>query len=259
MKPLFFGPRRELFGCFHEPTAATENPVGVLLSYPFFGEYVQQHRLYNRIAERLAERGVGVLRFDWFGTGDSAGDLDDANVDRWRADLRWVAAWLRRQLGGSRIAVMGSRMGAVLAHEFAVEDGDVVASALWDPVRHGLHYLGELAVADAKGLGGHLAGYPADPGRTELLGFSMPDGLRDEIAELSLSGEVRPDHDVLVVGSRERLIAVGDTLGQGQPHVEHFEAEFPDGWLAPEDGIYDVLVPVRPMRATVDWLERRLR
>ena len=43
------------------------------------------HRTFRRLAEELAEAGIVALRFDYDGTGDSAGLQDDP--DR-------VAAWL---------------------------------------------------------------------------------------------------------------------------------------------------------------------
>jgi uncharacterized protein len=85
--PLRFGsPQRELFGMLHRPERGTTG-TGVLVCNPFGQEAVRSHRLFRVMAERLARSGRSVMRFDYFGTGDSAGDEDDADLDAWQHDI----------------------------------------------------------------------------------------------------------------------------------------------------------------------------
>lgn len=254
MRPFFFGPDRGLFGCYH-PAGADAAPAaaGVVMCNALFGEYVQQHRLYNRLAERLAGLGVPTLRFDWYGTGDSAGDLDGTDLDRWRADLAAAMTWLRRQARLAPVVLVGARIGATLASAAARDDADVPGLALWEPVSNGADYLAELTAEHEKGLGRYLAGTPKEPGRTELLGFTVPDPLLAELAALRLAAP-RAETATLVVGGAASVAAARSVLDPAAAPVRYDETTFPPGWLQPEEAIYDVLVPAVAMRATADWI-----
>src|SRR4029077_15654840 len=49
------------------------------------------------ISERLTDAGIGVLRFDFTGLGDSEGDFANTTFSSNVADLVAAAAWLRRE------------------------------------------------------------------------------------------------------------------------------------------------------------------
>jgi len=62
-----------LHGILHEPDPGTARGACVLLLSPGIKGRVGPHRLYLKIAERLAPLGFHVLRFDYHGLGDSEG------------------------------------------------------------------------------------------------------------------------------------------------------------------------------------------
>src|ERR1700692_718420 len=66
MKPIVFGGR---FGWLHPGNGDR----GVVLCNSFGHEYVWTHKGMRRLADELSARGIWVLRFDYRGTGDSAG------------------------------------------------------------------------------------------------------------------------------------------------------------------------------------------
>ena len=87
-EPLFFGPRaRPLFGWLHRPAASAAPPLGLVVCNPFGYEAICAHRSLRHFAEAAAAAGVPALRFDYDGTGDSAGD--DRDPDRLAA---WIAS-----------------------------------------------------------------------------------------------------------------------------------------------------------------------
>ena len=53
---------------------------------PYGQEAIRTHRLMRVAADRLARQGVDVLRFDFFGTGDSPGTDEQADISGWTAD-----------------------------------------------------------------------------------------------------------------------------------------------------------------------------
>jgi alpha/beta superfamily hydrolase len=73
--PIWFGPTDlPLFGWLHLPQEAN---AGVVLCRPIGLEALSAYRTYRCLAEKLADKGVVTLQFDYTGTGDSAGDPAD--------------------------------------------------------------------------------------------------------------------------------------------------------------------------------------
>jgi pimeloyl-ACP methyl ester carboxylesterase len=76
------------------------------------------------------------MRFDYGGTGDSAGDGGRVSLREWTADLATAIEEVRRRSGMSRVALVGQRLGASLAWSAATQRGDVDLLVLWDPIVH---------------------------------------------------------------------------------------------------------------------------
>src|SRR6186713_2664117 len=86
--PGFFGPpNRRLYGCAHPPSDGTEREMAAVLCNPLGLEYAYSHRAFLHLAGRLAGQGFQVGRFEYFGTGDSAGDDQDASLSGWIGDI----------------------------------------------------------------------------------------------------------------------------------------------------------------------------
>jgi len=129
------------FGVFH-PGASTR---GVVLCGPIGHEADYAHRAWRTLAQRLAERGLAVLRFDYDGTGDALNeDLSPHRVEAWRASVRHAVAWLKADAAVSEVALVGLRFGAVLTAGCAEEVGGVEALALLAPLASGRAYQREL-------------------------------------------------------------------------------------------------------------------
>ena len=138
----WFGPEeRPLLGWVSAAPEARAS--GVLVAPPVGYPYVTSHRALRQLAEGLAADGHVVLRFDYDGTGDSAGDARDADrVAAWRASLHAAAAELR-SLGCARLTIVGVRLGGTFALLDGVELGaDAVVA--WLPVTSGRRYAKEL-------------------------------------------------------------------------------------------------------------------
>jgi putative redox protein len=68
----------------------------------------------RRVGQALAERGVGVLRFDFTGLGSSAGDFANTDFSSNVDDLVAAADWLRREHAAPQILVGHSLGGAAV-------------------------------------------------------------------------------------------------------------------------------------------------
>lgn len=138
----WFGPdARPLAGWWTSPERPSRD--GVVIAAPLGYEYWSTHRSLRTLAEALARSGWNALRFDWDGTGDSAGDAGDPDrMAAWRASLA-EAVKAMRAAGVERIALVGLRFGATLALLDAAALGinEVIACA---PVTSGKRWLREL-------------------------------------------------------------------------------------------------------------------
>src|SRR5215211_1646058 len=88
MIPVTF-PNRDghaLAGMLHEPNVRGTRRSGVILLSPGIKSRVAPHRLYCKLAAAIAANGFPVLRFDFYGLGDSQGSLAETQVaDVYRA------------------------------------------------------------------------------------------------------------------------------------------------------------------------------
>lgn len=200
---FFFGaPESPLYGCLHEPSTGAAPGAGVVLCYPIGHEYLNAHRSFAQLAARLAGAGFAALRFDYAGTGDSAGDAAQMSVERWIADIRTAVREVRASCGVERVSLVGLRLGALLAMHAAQPGAHSVA--LWDPVVRGRDYLEELerlheetlryAYVTPERAGGAQA-------VDEFLGFPLPENARVAIEALDLDRERQITPRLLVIES----------------------------------------------------------
>jgi pimeloyl-ACP methyl ester carboxylesterase len=140
----YFGATRPLLGALHQPQRLRPRSTAVLLCNPFGEEASRSHRIYRVLATQLERAGYAALRFDYSGTGDSAGEARDATIDAWLDDIATAAERLRTVSGASKIAVVGLRLGATLAMLASARGLAVRHAVLWDPVVEGAAYVREL-------------------------------------------------------------------------------------------------------------------
>ncbi|WP_137918849.1 alpha/beta hydrolase [Hydrogenophaga sp. 2FB] len=190
MSPFRFGPQaRQLYGIFHPANPRRPTGMAVLLCNPFGQEAVRLHRLYRVLADRLSHHGTHVMRFDYFGTGESSGDDEEGELGGWCADLQLADHELRQRSADSRVSWVGARLGATLAalaSTNAPRAPDTLV--LWEPILNGPAYLKELAGADAKSLDSLLRKptAPTSP-NTEFIGFGVGPKLVAQVEQLDVS------------------------------------------------------------------------
>jgi pimeloyl-ACP methyl ester carboxylesterase len=146
LTPFFFGQSdRQLYGVYHPAQPGAGRAIGVVLCSPFGAEAIRAHRIFRVLAERLARAGAHVLRFDYRGTGDSAGEAAGADLEQWQSDILSADAELRDMSGVTRVIWVGLRLGASLALLASRRAPPGLAGlVLWEPVVNGKAYLAEL-------------------------------------------------------------------------------------------------------------------
>ncbi len=150
--PFFFGPpQRRTFGWLHAAADARAE-VGVVLCNPFGFEAICTHRSFRHFAEAFARAGFPALRFDYDGTGDSAGsDRDPGRVRAWVDSVHAAVDVLRERTGVRRVCLFGLRLGATLAATAAMERADCAGLIAIVPVVSPEQYVRELQALQAWG------------------------------------------------------------------------------------------------------------
>lgn len=203
--PFYFGSDDSpLFGWYHPP-AGPARRAGVVVCNPIGDDYIRAHRALRHLAERLAEAGLPVVRFDFHGTGDSAGDeRDHGRVGTWIADIGRAVDELRRRSGVTEVLLAGLRMGATLAATAAAERGDIDGVILWSPYRSGRAYVDETTrlhkmhkMLEPQS----FAAEPRDwqPGGAEALGFLLTAETVADLEHIDLMTMGRPSRRALLV------------------------------------------------------------
>ena len=205
MIPVQFGTAtRTLAGILHEPAAGIAPLAAVLLCNPFGQEAVRVHRLQRVLADQLARHGYMVLRFDYYGSGESMGDDEEFDLDGAVGDVISADEELRSFCPEAPVVWAGARLGASLAVLAAARSGSdrsPPSLVLWEPVLDGAEYLRELGRDHHRAL---LTGYGAfirsvrQRIESQTIGYRIGSRLREELGRL----RVPP----LAAGTPARLI-----------------------------------------------------
>jgi pimeloyl-ACP methyl ester carboxylesterase len=160
--PLLFGdgaaPR---YGVYH--AAAGRAPkCAVVLANPFGHEAMRAHRAFRQLATQLARDGWPTLRFDYLGTGDSAGEDPPANLDALAQDVAAAADEVRDLASVRHVVLCGLRLGAEAALAAAAGRRDVRGVVAWDPIPDGAAFVRTLAVTE-RAAGMAVGGFACAP------------------------------------------------------------------------------------------------
>lgn len=121
----------KLFGILHRPTGVPEREVGIIFLSPGVKSRVAPHRLYVKMTESLLRQGYPVLRFDFFGLGDSEGELPEKELvdlyatvqdGRYIDDTLCAMDWMEERLGLRKFVLAGLCGGALTGLFAAAKD-----------------------------------------------------------------------------------------------------------------------------------------
>jgi alpha-beta hydrolase superfamily lysophospholipase len=249
-----------VFGWLHRASrpSVSGGGLGLVLCNPFGYEAVCAHRSLRHFAEAAAAAGVPALRFDYDGTGDSAGGaLDSGRIDAWVASTRHAVETLRAATGVERVVLLGVRLGALVAALAGVGRDDIDSLIAIAPVVNGKPFLRELrALQMTLPLGKPPAGAPVDETVQESLGFPIGGEMKEALGKVDLSKLAeRPAPSVLLLERDDlpgndawpqRLNELGVTV----------ERRRLPGYVEMVLGAEHSLVPERMLEATLEWLAR---
>jgi uncharacterized protein len=123
-----------LFGILHQPKDVESGTPAILLLSPGVKTRVAPHGLYKKMAETFVEMGFPVLRFDFYGLGDSEGEVSETlladlygtiQVGRYVDDTIAAMNWMEQTYGVRRFIVAGLCGGAITGLLTAERDARV--------------------------------------------------------------------------------------------------------------------------------------
>ncbi|MGL4338193.1 MAG: alpha/beta hydrolase family protein [Turicibacter sp.] len=101
-------------GVIHRPDHRESSPI-VCLLHGFTGNKMDSHFMFVRLARELCKQGVGVLRFDFIGSGDSDGEFKDMTFLKEFSQAKEMMEEIKTFDWVEKIYVTGFSMGGALA------------------------------------------------------------------------------------------------------------------------------------------------
>lgn len=255
MTPFYFGEgARRLFGVY-DPAKGSGAARAAVICPPWGPDHVAAHGPLRRLALKLADAGHHVLRFDYFGVGDSAGDIEEGDLEGWHQDTEMAIEEIKSIAGVQRVCLVGLRLGATLAVNVAATRRDIDAVVLWDPVVRGEEFLAEMRAAHEAFVSERTRYHPFEPTTLpNLVCHLLPPLVEGEIARadlVALAPKLRQkvllvitqdlaSHDAFIPGLLER----------GRTTVERVADQPP--WR-PNDWEFGATMPTEALRAISAW------
>lgn len=250
--PVWFGPdARPLFGWWHAP--ADGNARGAVILCPPLGrDHSKSYAAFRLLGQGLASAGMAALRFDYDGTGNSAGEPDDPDrLDAWLGSITEAIDLVRRTFDGP-LSLVGMTIGATLAVRAAELDGCVDQLVLWDPSPSGRTFLRERSAVSSLSFGVDRV---RSDGAVETPGYAFPGAAAGELGKLMISASHAPvARRVLVLPRPHRNVEGSPWSRLGAETVDRMEAtgqqELMDMWFPLQK------MPCEDLGRIVDWLAK---
>jgi alpha-beta hydrolase superfamily lysophospholipase len=225
----------------------------VLICPPFGWEDMCSYRSRRIWAEQLAQAGHVTLRFDFPGSGDSAGDPESADlVEAWTEAVDVAASWLSAEAGGTRVVAVGIGIGGLIAFRAAAMGAAIDDLALWAVDSRGRSHTRELRAFAAMEANGDQSGSRSgplqahengsDPGALGVAGYLLSGATRAELDAVDLGTmalDGAAERRVLLIGRdgrevdarlKESVAASGATVttapGSGYMRMVTFEPQY---------------------------------
>ena len=251
----YFGPHRRLFGIFDEPDTPSDR--GVVLCYPHGADYDSAFRSFRILGTRLSRAGFQVLRFDYLGTGDSWGDIEDTSIDQWTEDTVAAIHELRTSCDLRQITVVGLRVGATVATIAAADCGAVDRLVAWEPVFEGREYVATLRALHQRWLKDERrSGRAKFAGDDDLLGYRLTPTMRRDLENLSLSSLSKVPAPFVYVVNQDPSADRADFPTWLRARGANVDADMIDGptiWSR-TPSMPEASVPNRSLQMIVNWV-----
>jgi alpha/beta superfamily hydrolase len=260
-EPMFFGPpERALFGWLHRPPPGRAPGAGLVICNPFGNEALCAHRTIRHLSARAANAGFAVLRFNYDGTGDSAGhSFEEQRVAAWVASIHSAADTLKETTGVGRLYLAGFRLGATLAALACLARSDVRGLIAIAPVVNGGAYVRELRLLQRAIDARRDVLHRDNANFLESAGFLLTAQTQASLKEINLTRLPRAPCERILILDRAEMpvdLALVPALRKHGGAVDRVAVRgYTEMMLDPQESV----VPEEILAAALRWLEARER
>lgn len=125
----------------HVHCPALSNQEAFFFFNPILDEKQNVQKFQVQAARNLCNLNYFVIRFDYFGTGDSAGELYEMDFYKTLLDIEYLFDYILKEYNVNSIKLLGVRFGADLAAVIATKFAFISILFLIEPIIKGLRYL----------------------------------------------------------------------------------------------------------------------
>jgi pimeloyl-ACP methyl ester carboxylesterase len=250
-RAIYFGKENTpLFGWLHMSRAHPVSKMGMVLCPPLGSDYLNTYPVLRHLANRLAYHGIPVLRFDYSGTGNSAGfDMDPDRVSSWMNDIHEARGTLSNIAGCTAVGLFGVRIGGLLAAKYS-QNNQLPCLAIWGPVAQGRKYMREMRAMHltAEGVNNSTI---TENDNIEAGGFIYTPQTVKELSLISLDSLI-PKSENILFAARDDLLRDQD-VPQDWLNVEQCTLPGFSGMLtSPHDPLYST--PFIALDRLTQWI-----
>ncbi len=250
--PVYIPSERSTIAALLTPPAGQASGLAVLVCAPWGWDEVASYRARREWAERLAEAGHSVLRFDLPGIGDSSGSPRDPDqLGAWRSAIRDCARWLRKSTASTEVVALGLGFGGLLARDAISSGAPIEQLILWGAPARGRNFVRETRAF--AGMQRWDQDEKAADGGIEAGGFVLSAETLEAISEWQAPPPGR--------GLRRVLLLARDGVAVDKKTRESFEAtvddvveEAGDGWGDFVEHPERSVLPEAVAATVADWL-----
>ncbi|MFT6907287.1 MAG: esterase/lipase [Oleiphilaceae bacterium] len=255
MEPFFFGASTQtLYGVYHHPNNHVGRDEAILICPTYGQEYMRAHRANRQLAGTLAKQGFHVLRFDYRGTGDSSGEIEEITIKDWLEDIVTAIEELKETSRTKTVHIIGLRLGALLSASVTMNKKlNIKKIVLWDPIISGESYDQELQ-AELNSIDTPNS-KPIDKNSTlHFHGFPLSKEMREDLSALDLC-EIKPQaKKIMHIVSKEshnsnKLKAAWSDI----PTYQYSFVKAPGDWNFVDDA-GGIMLPQPILHAITAWM-----
>ncbi len=214
--PMWFGSDAQ-FGVLRLPSDGRAR-AGVVLCPAFAAEQDWYFEPLHQLSMVLVTKGFATLQFDYPGTGNSKGDIQE----KWQAGCLQHGVreglTLLREAGCERLVLVGVRLGGTVAWSIRGEVPELAATVLWDPFLTGQSFVRAQHALQVFSFATSTSSTPpsADVG-IEIPGFHFGSDADVDIRALTMEGTPLTSDvpSLFVTGPKmsDRLTRIADAVG----------------------------------------------
>jgi len=138
---VFLNNKAKNYKLFMHLYLAERNDTVCIFLNPILDEKKRVQRFQIDLSREMSKRNNTVVRFDYYATGDSEGEVYQFSFENIMSDINFIIDYSKRRFRIKLITLLGIRLGADLAMKISDIRNDIQKLILIEPILDGKRYL----------------------------------------------------------------------------------------------------------------------